>query len=256
MSYFIISFKKAFAYRVETIFSILGSIIFIFTSIALWTYIYNNDEDMIHYMILYVIISNIISLFYSSSVSEKIGERVSSGMFAIDLVRPQNFLYINLTQTMGEITANFIKRGIPLLVFFSPVLAPQLKNMNFLYFFLGILSLMLGTLLFFSQYAIIGLMALVIIEIWPLKRIMDDTIRFFSGAFIPISIFPNILRVLAKFLPFYYLYAFPLELFLNGKDIGNITYKFVKLILWLIFYCILLAAEYRYVVKRCVVQGG
>ena len=88
MSFFYISFKNSFVYRSSVIFSISGSIFTMLITIALWTFVYQHDIDKIRYMITYVIFSNIIRLFYSGAMSDAIAGKVTSGAFAIDLIRP------------------------------------------------------------------------------------------------------------------------------------------------------------------------
>ena len=69
-------------------------------------------------------------------------------------------------------------------------------------------------------------------EIWPFKRLMNDTIRFFSGAFIPLSLFPKWLKGITDILPFRYLYSFPIEIILSRKENISLTNGFFSLLIW------------------------
>lgn len=256
MSYFLISFKNSFVYRFSVIFSIISSVFAMLVAIALWTFVYRNDVNKINYMITYVILSGIISLFYSGEMSDAIAEKVTTGAFAIDLIRPVNFISMHYFQLLGRICSSLIMRGIPLVLSFMPLLIMNASINSFFYVICALIAIVLGHFMYILIYSLIGFMAFTFFEIWPFNRLMNDTIRFLSGSFIPLTLFPIWLGSVANVLPFRFMYSFPIQLLLGNESKVSIIHNFLFLFLWIVVLSLLLSLSYKKAINRCTVQGG
>lgn len=256
MSIFRISLKNAFAYRGSVIFNIVGSVFQIFISIALWRYVYSYDPQMIDYMILYVVLSNIIGLVYNKGMSSEIGSKVTDGSFALELVRPVNFLYLGYMRMLGRIVADIAMKGLPLMVIFIPLTIVRWNMIHYQYFLFFVLVVLIGHFLFSVLFALIGFISFICFEIWPFERLMSDTIRFISGSFIPLALFPEWLQRLSCVLPFRYLYSFPIELLLGTISYGEIIRNLYIMVAWLAVLFLILVLLFRKAVNIFVVQGG
>lgn len=256
MSYFLMSFKNSIVYRSSVIFSIIGSIIWMLISMALWTFVYQHDAAQIHYMITYVILSQIIGMFYSGGMSDAIAGKVHSGDFALDLIRPVNFLVIEYGRLLGTICSSILLRGIPVVLVFLPVLIRNAPFHSVGYIACAVLAVILSHFLYIVIYSLIGFMSFTLFEVWPFNRLMNDTIRLLSGSFIPLALFPDWLGGIAKALPFRFMYSFPIELMIGDVPPTEIGQNFAILVLWLAGLGALLMLTYKRSVNRCVVQGG
>ena len=256
MSFFVISFKNAFVYRASVIFSIIGSVFTMLISIALWTFVYKHDATKISYMIAYVILSGIISLFYSGGMSDTIAGKVTSGAFAIDLIRPINYISMHYFQLLGGMCSSLIMRGIPVIVAFMPLLIVNASFNSFINIIYALVAILLGHILYIIIYSLIGFMAFSFLEILPFNRLMNDTIRFLSGSFIPLALFPGWLGRIASILPFQFMYSFPIQLIIGDESMESITQNFVILLLWSVILGILLLLTYKKAINKCTVQGG
>jgi ABC-2 type transport system permease protein len=232
MSFFLTSFKNSFVYRSSVIFNIIGSVCWILISIALWTFVYQHNPDKISYMISYVILSNIIGMFYTNGMSSAIAGKVTSGAFAIDLIRPVNFISTQYFQLLGRTCSSLIMRGMPIIIIFMPLLSRNAGFNSPIYILCAVISVVLGHFLYIIIYSLIGFMAFTFLEIWPFNRLMDDTIRFLSGSFIPLALFPGWLGTLANLLPFRFMYSFPLQLLIGDVSTDSIISNFIILIIW------------------------
>lgn len=256
MSVFKISLKNAFVYRGSVIFNIIGSICKIFIAIALWRYVYSYDTEKTNYMILYVILSNIISMFYSRNMCNEIGEKVANGTFAIELIRPVNFVFLSYMKMVGQIIADIAMKGFPAIVCFSPLIIKHFSLIHEESMVIFFVVILLDHILFSVLYALIGFMAFICMEVWPFERLMADTIRFLSGSFLPLTLFPKWLRTVANFLPFSYLYSFPIDLLLGQPSQSEITTNVMMLCGWIVALVIVFCLLFRRAVNAFVVQGG
>lgn len=256
MHFFVISFKNAFTYRSGVLFRIISSIFWVLVMIALWTYVFRHDEHMTKYMISYAILANIIGMFYSGQMADEIGGKVSNGMFAIDLIRPMNIIGMAYQRSLGVLASSFLLTGIPVILVFMPMLLSSLSIATPIYILYVFIAIILGHILNVLIYSLIGFTTFVFIESHWINRIAGDTLRFFSGAFVPLAFFPDWLGRIADFLPSKYLYSFPLMLILNNEGAEYVVKNFAIMISWIILLAIVLLLSYKGAVNKCTVQGG
>lgn len=252
MYLFYISLKNSFVYRYSMFFSCLGSILVIYINILLWKSLYKENTEMIQYMIRYTIMSNIIAMIYTPGISDSIGGKVSTGAFVIDLLRPINIFAMSWQTELAKTVSKFIVQGLPVAIIFIPMLYHGVYS-NIL---LVLLALILGHILLVLIYALIGFLAFAIIEIWPLKLLIEDTIRLFAGSFLPIAILPGFLKSIATVLPFRFLYSFPLELLFAKVQGQSILTNYLVLLAWICVFIVLNFIVYRMALRKAVVQGG
>ncbi|NJD03806.1 MAG: ABC transporter permease [Ruminiclostridium sp.] len=253
MYYFKTTFKNSLVYRWSVFFSVGRLVLLIAINIMLWRVLYQNNITMISYMTRYTIISNIIMMFYSRGVHMRLAEKVTSGDFAIDLIRPVNLFFMFWQIEVSGIISNLLLCGLPVIVIYFPFIIGDTEYYNVL---LVIIAVVLGHILFFMIYYLLGLTAFIIIEIEPIGRLLDDTIRLMAGGFIPLALLPSYLGKIANVLPFRYLYSFPLELLLGVKSVGNIMNKFIILCLWIFIFAFINICVYKIAIKKIAIQGG
>lgn len=251
-----VSLKNSFVYRSSTIFNIFGSIIQIFICIALWKYIYKENMNQMNYMVMYTILSNIIGLFYANELGQEISGKIVDGSFAMELIKPVNFIYLGYMKMLGKIIANIITRGLPIIIIFLPLTISNLDRIYYRQIPLALLMVIIGHVLYCLMFTLVSFIAFVCFEVWPFNRMLSDTIRFLSGSFIPIALFPVKIQKYIEFLPFNYLYAFPLKLILNKTDGDELMGNLIILVLWLIVLFGLLRYIYNRAINRLVIQGG
>lgn len=256
MCFFFISFKKVLNYRSSVIFSILGSIISIYIQIALWRFVFRYDYEKTSYMVTYVILSNIINLFYSDGMCNIISEKIQKGTFATDLIRPINILKMYYFEVLGENCAFFLLRGIPIITIFFPIICRYINLSENLRIVYAIIAIICGHALYTILFSIIGLLSFTFIEIWSFSRIVKDTIRFLSGSFIPLAMYPKWLRKLSDVLPFKYLYSFPIEILIGKTNLITIVTNFINVFIWLSILIIILFVIYKKTINNVVIHGG
>lgn len=256
LGFFWISIKKELNYRWHIVFSIMSIVLATIAIIFLWKYIYRSDKEMMEYMTLYAIISNLISLIYSNRCADCIADKVYKGTFAVDLLRPISFLKLNFLEVTGEITANVFIKGIPIAIILFCMNWKMIKQIQITSFILGMIAVILAFMFYMMLYTLLGFLSFRFYEIWPFNRLMNDTIRFFSGAFIPLSLFPKWLKDITDMLPFRYLYSFPIEIILSKKENISFVNGFLSLIIWNTIMIGLVYFVYKRALYKCVVQGG
>ena len=256
MAFLTAAFKARLTYRSSAIFAAAGSIIDICIRLALWVYLYRNSRQMTEYMILYTILSSVISLFYINRIAQLIGDKITDGSITIDLMRPYPFIRAGYMQCLGELTADFLLKGLPVILIFSAALFRHADRIVARQLPAALLAVVMGHFLYMLIFTVIGMSAMVFLEIWAIQRIIRDIIKFLSGSFIPLSLFPDALFRVNQLLPFRFLFSFPLELMLNEWEASAMLENFGILAVWLLFFTGLAGVLERRLVRKLVIQGG
>lgn len=253
MKFIKISIRNACAYKWSVIFAAVSSVLSIWVLIYLWKYLYRNDELMISYMVSYTVLANIVSIFYCRGISNRIGDRVKTGTISIDLIKPINFFVMSWQIELGEVFTNFIFKGLPIILVYCKAVFFSTPLYNIAYV---VIAVVLGHIIFVLLYSLLGFLAIVLFDIWPFQRLLDDTIRLLGGGFLPLSILPNSLYKICTFLPFHYLYSFPVRLMLEKMDYLEISKGFLVELLWIIVLGLVDIIAYRVLMRKVVIQGG
>ncbi|PPE61531.1 hypothetical protein F157LOC_00356 [Pectobacterium brasiliense] len=250
--YFILAFKNLQIYRAAILLAITGSIISTLLSIILWKFLYQHDDKMMNFMFTYAVLSTIISFFYTSTISNLLAEQINKGDFIINLLRPINFLWLNWQKELATIAFNIIYKAIPLIIFFSPILIHSTYSNISLF----ILTILLSHILFILIFSFVGFLAFIYHEIWPMRRLFENTIRLLGGSLFPLAMLPPTLESIAQSLPFHFLYSFPINLLLGKLNGPYIIKSLFVLCVWIFLFVLINYFIYRNFTRKMVVQGG
>ena len=192
-----IELKGKLIYKSNILFTMFAALTSILVQIALWQYLYRDDAAMMGYMMGYVIYANVVRTMYSNQIYHILAGKILNGDFVLDLIKPVNLVWFSYLKSLGSVIAQILLQTIPLLVIFSPVVCYVT-----IWSRLGMCmaALLLGHILFSLIFAIIGFTAFVFVEVWALRRLLEDTVQFLSGALLPIALFPGPLKKIAEIL--------------------------------------------------------
>ena len=249
-----IELKGKLIYKSNILFTMFAALTSILVQIALWQYLYRDDAAMMGYMMGYVIYANVVRTMYSNQIYHILAGKILNWHFVLHLIKQVNLVWFSYLKSLGSVIPQILLQAIPLLVIFSPVVCYVT-----IWSRLGMCmaALLLGHILFSLIFAIIGFTAFVFVEVWALRRLLEDTVQFLSGALLPIALFPGPLKKIAEILPFHYLYDFPLQLLLK-EEVAQTTIisNFLGILAWIGVFGLLLHVVYKLSVRFCVVQGG
>lgn len=253
-----ITLKHSFAYRLDTLINVFGSIIAIYVQIYLWRALYggyNINQLSLDDMITYQIVGVILSLLYVDSVAREVGGRVLDGSISLELIRPYHFAASMFFRTLGTTLSDFAVKGIPVIVFVAVVFHFRI-NTGFLNVLLLVVVVILNMIIYWLMHYIIGLLHFLFLNASWFVRILRDTIRILGGGIIPLWFFPDVLRNISYFLPFQLLYQFPQSLFVSKISAGELIFSLSAACVWILIlgfgsFCLWNAG-----IKKLVIQGG
>lgn len=243
----------------STLFSVtIGLLVYIF----LWKAIlanaisempgFSNDTQFI----TFITVSFLINRMMNSNMAGNLSNLIREGMIATQLARPVRLLPFLACEDIGIFIVNIITLFIPIFIvvlFSFQLLLPS----SILQIMMFLLSLIFGFLVFLSYSVFMGLFVFVTESWWGLSQLSMFIVTFFSGALVPISIMPKILRTIASFLPFQTSVTFPTNIYIHAMSIQEVLPYFLIQIAWIVG--ILLVTSFvwkRWIVRNIVVNGG
>lgn len=250
--------KVFLAYNVyfwlEYIVQILSMVIYVY----FWRAIYGTAPTLgglsLAQTINYILLARILSPLLETRTIFRFGFLVRSGDFALELVRPVDFLtrqYIEHFTFVGI----FLLQKIPLFILAWLVFGLQLPGRLDLWLAF-IVSLWLGqSALFFFDW-IFACLAFYSTETWGLSMVRTGVATFFSGSLVPLAMMPGWLQQVAASMPFAQALAVPAS-FLSGiSTLADAPHVWLVQALWLVGLAILARLVFRVAVREITVQGG
>ena len=126
---------------------------------------------------------------------------VKSGNVELFMNKPTNYLTLSFFKVIGQGLFSFL--FISLVGALGMILFVGVPDLNLAIFIpTFILTLLLGQILGLITYAIIGLLAFFIQDVRPVHWIVDKLIMMLGGSYLPISMFPGFMKVIAFVSPF------------------------------------------------------
>lgn len=247
--------KIMIRYRATYIVSLIGEPISFIIQVILFTkiYEYNQAEVMVGYslsqMIWYFAGVTFVWFLIWNGVDNSIANKILSGDLAIDLLRPFSIFLFELAIAAGTRITGLLMEFIPIFIMFSFISFPGfLTVLSITKFFLVVLF---SFILFFNINYLVGISAFWIKSNYSLQSIKLVLISFLAGSYIPLEFYPEKIRVLVGYLPFQYLFYWPVQFFLNLEH----THGFKTLIHVLslqLFWILLLYGFCRFAWKRAI----
>jgi len=250
--------KQFFAYNyyvwVEYILQILSMIIYVY----FWRAVYAGATTLggltLAQTINYILLARILAPLLETRTIFRFGFLVRSGDFAIELVRPVDFLTRQYVEHFTGVAIFFVQK-IPLFILAWLAFGLQLPASLGAWLAFGV-SIWLGqSALFFFDW-IFACLAFYSTETWGLSMVRTGVAAFFSGALVPLAMMPGWLQDVAAAMPFAQALAVPAA-FLSGiTPAADAPRVWLVQALWLIGLAVLARLVFSVAVRKVTVQGG
>lgn len=255
------AFHTTAIYRFDFWMRLVNTFIWMYSSYWLWKVLYtqrpNAFQINLGQMVTYGVLAQVINIAIrpGNSLQYYIAHQVKSGAIEMDILKPMDFHLYLFARNFGEVLFTILTLGLPSFItgylFLGLELPPDWQSAA-----LFLLSLALGYLVLFSLAFLMGLLSLFTIDTRNISWAYNALVRFFSGQFVPIWLFPLILVKIADFLPFRGVFAIPLTIYIGKLPENEITAALVFQACWLIALFIAGRLLWRQAHARLVVQGG
>ncbi|MFD1358768.1 ABC transporter permease [Fictibacillus halophilus] len=223
-----------------------------------WRAVYSNRSEIeslsFDGMITYIIIAMFLQMFVSG-VGRELAHTIKDGNIAIELMRPYHLITRLIAMDIGDKVIYFIRGALPLgiLAFvFMDVALPATWQSGILFFLSALMGIWIGT--FFDL--LIAILAFWTINLWGLEVMKEAVVSFFSGALVPLILFPEWFQNVSLFLPFQAMVYVPVAIY-TGILTGTEAWLAVgSQLIWAVLLFGLLRVLWSVAMKKVTIFGG
>ena len=224
---------------------------FVFHSI----YTYGGKEAIHGYsmeqMVWFFTANLLVNSFVWNPMVGSMSDRILSGDLTMNLLRPISVFQYDMADCAASRLVAILMDFLPGLVIYSLILPPRfLTPASFLRFLIVVLP---AFLLNYLTSSLIGLAAMWVKNSTSLHAVSNVLISFVGGSLIPMEFYPDLLRRLTDFLPYKYIFYWPIQFFLNKNEASEMMFlwKIVGIqMLWIGILLLLYRVSWKRLLKR------
>lgn len=223
-----------------------------------WHAVYANRTEIADMPLQTMLTYMVIAMFlgeYVSGVGSELARDIRNGNIAIELMRPYHLLNRLVSMDIGYKLSNSIRSSLPMFVIallFIGIKLPPTIEATLLFCTSAIIGILLGA----QIDLIIGVIAFWTINTWGLQVFKESIMRFFSGALIPITLFPGWFQTLSNFLPFQSMVFVPVSIY-TGTVTGLDAYLAIAIqLVWLVSAFVIVRIIWAFAVRKVTILGG
>lgn len=255
--------KILIQYRTTNMLSLIGEpISFLITAVFFSRiYAYNRADVMLGYslsqMVWYFAGLTLMWYWVWNDTDSRISNKILTGDLAVDLLKPVSIFEFELAHAVGIKIQTLFVEFLPSVFIFSLIFFPDFLTLQSIFKFLAVS--VLAFLLYFLISYLNGLAAFFIKSNYSLQSIKFALISLMAGAYIPLEFFPEWLAKITRFLPFEYIFYWPIQLLLNREGIkanGIFLQIFFTQLGWVIGLYILTCFFWRRAIQKFCAIGG
>lgn len=254
------AFHNTYIYRSDFWIRLLSGCIMMYATYSLWNILYQQNPgafgmervQMVTYGVLGVIMYPIMDS--AMFVQYYMAEQVRQGTLEMDLVKPLNFIFHMFSRFLGFLCVQAALQSLP--AFFVAALflefrLPATPELALAFF----ISLLLGYLIFFALSLMMGMLSIITLKIDSLDWAYDSLVRFSSGQFVPLWMFPPVVGAIVAFLPFKQVFFVPMSIYIGAAD-SPLSTLLLSQAAWAIVLFGLSQLLWLRVHRRITIQGG
>lgn|GEM_PF-693411 len=208
---------------------------------------YSLSSLILYYMFI-TIIEYIINPYCTITYEMYIDARESR--MDIYMTKPLSYVYYRYIEKASTLVPGYVIYALACMALM------QYKNISVWNFIESSITIVTGTIIMYVLFAIIGTLAFRHENILTLRDNIWNIIKLLSGVIIPIAMYPAPLDIVARVLPFRYIYALPIEIILDTLGEEEILVQIGLSIVWALVLTCILVNQWRTSVREYTSQGG
>ena len=253
------SAQNSMAYRRAMVVNLAAVVIRLLAIYFLWTAAFAERsaigsfrrEDVGTYLVIAFVAAGLLSFRTEMGISRGIRD----GSIVMDLVRPYSFQGARLAQTLGALAVEAVMVVLVALVLGVAVMdlhgpAGAVASASW------VVSLLLAMFIKFGIAYLIGLTAFAITEVHFLIIVRENITAVMAGAIIPISLFPDQLEAVIRYLPFYSTVGLPTDIYLGAIAGTDILTAIALQAAWVIAIWTAGVLLYPIALRKVTIHGG
>lgn len=256
-----ISMQSHLYYRTSFFINLLTPVILLAGQYLLWTALYAQQdgaavggmsrEDMFAYILVAFAVSNLLGW----SGENTLAKEIRSGMIVARCIRPAAFLVQSVAEMAGAVLMQGVVNLTAVLVGFC-CFGRYMKLPSFSAVCLFIPCLVLAVMLRMMMIDVFSLLCFFTTGYLGIAWTRAALFDFFSGAVIPVAMFPGWLKTIAYYTPFPYMLQVPTAVLLGQELPVSLPFVFAVQFVWLLLFLLMHCAVYGLARRNMTIAGG
>lgn len=252
--------KSFMSYRFAFFVFIASQGFMVMVTFFLWKAIYDSSTNPVlggftlHEMTSYVVVGFFTDVIVSSVPSMLIAREVADGSIAMNLLKPISYRGRILAISIGSLISSGLISVFPFIILF--IASGWISWPGFGQFGLYFISLLLSFLNMFTFEFCYSILAFYTTYFFGLNMASMVIIKFFSGALIPLTFFPDVIAKVFRILPFASMNYTPVMIYLGKMTEQEIYINILIQVVWIIFFYLLGSLMWKHAIKRLTILGG
>jgi ABC-2 type transport system permease protein len=181
--------------------------------------------------------------------------RVKDGQVAVDFLRPADLQAATIATEAGASLFALIPRGLPSVLLGALVVGMQLPASP-VFYLLGAISLLLGIAISAATVYLIAVAGFWLVETRGLQILYMLLSGFLGGLYVPVTLFPQWLQIIAVATPFPSIMMYPVDVLSGLGGAGTAGERVLAQLAWLAGVAAIGQVLTRAGRRRLEVQGG
>lgn len=256
-----ISIQSQLYYKISFLLNMLTPVVLLIGQYLLWNSLYHmqsvnaigkiEKKEMFSYLLIAFAVSNL----FSWSNENKLSNEIRNGTVVSRCIRPMSFLYQNIADMIGVLLLQGIVNIIIIIIGFL-FFSRYMQIPTFINLIIFIPCLLLGILLRLMLNDVFSLICFFSTGYLGIAWIRNALYNFFSGALIPVILFPKWLKTVTYITPFPYMLQIPIAILLERK-LSMLFWKIICIqFFWIGIFLLLHCFIYYHVKKNITIAGG
>jgi ABC-2 type transport system permease protein len=252
------STQQTVAYRSNFFISMMVTVLLFISSFFLWKAVFAGKdmvsiyswESMKGYLLVAFMCNTLLSWYSESAISRKILD----GSVAMDLIKPFNFYFARLSETIGSSIFEALVITVASIALIITLQIPLPED--FLTWICFLVSIVFALIIKFGVVYLFSLLTFITTSYMGIQWARAAITNLCSGGLVPILFFPEWCQSILKNMPFQYIVSVPASIFLNQVQLSQIGVMFLKEIAWIIILFLLGKVLFSVCIRKVTIYGG
>ena len=209
-------------------------------------------NDFVTYYMTLLIVDQITS----NIVIHTFAYKVQDGTLSNELVRPIHPMLTNALVNNIAFKALTIMGFVPIWIILFFLYKPDYSSVTFTGILLSIPAMFMGLFVDYLLSASITALAFWTTRVYSIHEFYYALLLLFSGQFVPLTLMPKLIQVVAQYLPFQLRIYYPIQLILGKLSGAQIVQGYIVGGIWLIASLLIFNLVWRNGVKRFSAVGA
>jgi len=205
--------------------------------------------------VTYQLVNVIVVRLFTTWVLWGANYQIRTGDIVFRITRPMYYGHIMLFEFVGQSVTKLLTTSVPMFVVTCLLFRPTLPSSAAVWASFGV-SLGLGFLTAFFVDYILALIGFWTTELGGLFWAKDSIIMILGGSYLPLWIYPPLLRQILTYLPFQGISYTPVAIFVGQIGLSQVPRAFVVQVAWLAILAAGSRRLYAAAMNKLAVQGG